>query len=68
MRLDFQQYYPTKDRFSCGLLAAEFHCTMPEGKRIKLREVVCDHCKVKLMVRSTEKDCPICGKPLPPLK
>jgi predicted RNA-binding Zn-ribbon protein involved in translation (DUF1610 family) len=41
---------------------------MPEGKKIKLCEVICTHCKVKLMIRSTEKECPVCGKPLPQLK
>jgi len=64
----FSKILTNKNYFGFGLLAAELHFTMPEGKRIKLCKVVCDHCKVKLMIRSTEKECPVWGKPLPQLK
>ena len=64
----FSTILTNRANFGSRLLAVELRFTMPEGKRIKLCEVVCDHCKVKLMIRSTEKDCPVCGKPLPQLK
>ncbi len=34
-------------------------------KRVKLHAVKCSKCKVNLMIKPTEKDCPVCGGALP---
>ncbi len=36
-----------------------------EIERAKLQPVECSKCKANLMVRSTEKMCPVCGGSLP---
>jgi predicted RNA-binding Zn-ribbon protein involved in translation (DUF1610 family) len=36
-----------------------------EIERAKLNPVKCSKCKVSLMVRATEKVCPVCGDLLP---
>ena len=38
---------------------------MTEDNRIKLNKIVCTKCKTTLMIRSTEKRCPVCGGFLP---
>jgi rRNA maturation endonuclease Nob1 len=35
-----------------------------EIKRVKLHKVKCPKCKANLMVRPTEKVCPVCGNTL----
>ena len=39
-----------------------------EIKRVKLHAVKCFMCKVNLMIRPTEKVCPVCGGALPTQK
>jgi rRNA maturation endonuclease Nob1 len=36
-----------------------------EIKRVKLHPVKCSKCKADLMIRPTEKVCPVCGGSLP---
>jgi rRNA maturation endonuclease Nob1 len=36
----------------------------PEIKRVKLHSVKCPKCKADLMVKPTEKVCPVCGDSL----
>jgi rRNA maturation endonuclease Nob1 len=36
-----------------------------EIKRVKLQPVKCSKCKANLMIRPTEKVCPVCGGSLP---
>jgi rRNA maturation endonuclease Nob1 len=39
-----------------------------EIKRVKLHAVKCTKCKADLMIRLSEKVCPVCGGELPKLK
>jgi rRNA maturation endonuclease Nob1 len=39
-----------------------------EIKRVKLHPVKCPKCKLTVMVKPTEKVCPVCGSSLPVLK
>ena len=36
-----------------------------EIKRVKLHPVKCAKCKANLLIRATEKVCPVCGGSLP---
>ena len=36
-----------------------------EIKRVKLQAVKCPKCKANLMIKPTEKVCPVCGSQLP---
>jgi rRNA maturation endonuclease Nob1 len=36
-----------------------------EIKRVKLHPVKCPRCKANLMIKPTEKVCPVCGSSLP---
>jgi rRNA maturation endonuclease Nob1 len=36
-----------------------------EIERAKLHSIKCSMCKVNLMIRPTEKVCPVCGSQLP---
>ncbi|MCG6945568.1 MAG: hypothetical protein LJE87_09510 [Deltaproteobacteria bacterium] len=36
-----------------------------EIKRVKLHGVKCSQCKADLMIRPTQKVCPVCGSKLP---
>jgi rRNA maturation endonuclease Nob1 len=36
-----------------------------EIKRVKLHSVKCSKCKANLMIKPTEKVCPVCGGSLP---
>jgi rRNA maturation endonuclease Nob1 len=36
-----------------------------EIKRVKLHAVKCPKCKADLMIKATEKVCPVCGSELP---
>jgi rRNA maturation endonuclease Nob1 len=36
-----------------------------EIKRVKLHPVKCPKCKADLMIKPTEKVCPVCGSSLP---
>jgi rRNA maturation endonuclease Nob1 len=38
---------------------------LDEIKRVKLHAVKCPKCKANLMIRPTEKVCPVCGTALP---
>ena len=36
----------------------------PEIKRVKVHPVKCSKCKANLMIKPTEKECPVCGNAL----
>ena len=38
---------------------------MTENNKITLNKIICTQCKTKLMIRPTEKKCPVCGGLLP---
>ena len=38
---------------------------LDEIKRVKLISVKCSKCKANLMIKPTEKVCPVCGSKLP---
>ena len=40
-------------------------CEMTEDNKINLNKVICTQCKATLMIRPTEKRCPVCGGLLP---
>ena len=44
------------------------HLDPDEIKRVKLHAVKCPKCKADLMVKPTEKVCPVCGGSLPKLE
>jgi len=37
----------------------------PEIKRVKVHPVKCPKCKVTVMVKASDKVCPVCGSELP---
>ena len=40
-------------------------CEMTEDNKITLNKVICTQCKATLLIRPTEKRCPVCGGLLP---
>jgi len=60
-------YLPVSDRQSKTFLALRNIMTSldpDEIKRVKLHPVKCPKCKANLMIRPSEKVCPVCGNSL----
>jgi Zn finger protein HypA/HybF involved in hydrogenase expression len=61
-------YLPVSDHQSKTFLNLRNIMTILEAveiERAKLHPVKCSKCKVNLMIRPTEKECPVCGSELP---
>jgi len=61
-------YLPVSDHQSetfLNLRNQMTHLDPDEIKRVKLHPVKCSKCKANLMIRPTEKVCPVCGGSLP---